>query len=107
MDAITPGFGATSTILPANRRVSKFPGREYQEAPRIRFRFEDGCEKAIDQFAWLDEDHIVYIDGSDIIERHGDAFYIIRDESYQAAHDRLHYEIYAALDRREAGAEAE
>lgn len=96
--AITPAFGAVRVLLPPERRVASCPGRRGDGERFIHFAFEDGSEKRIAQFSWFDEAHLIYIDGTDIIERHGRSFFIIREKSFNAAHDKLHEEIYPAID---------
>lgn len=100
----SPDYGAIPAILPPERRVSKFPGRDIVDGV-IHFAFDDGQVRTIKQFAWFDEGHMLYIDGSDIIERYGDDFFVIHESSEQAAHDRLHCQIYVGMDAEDEAAE--
>ena len=50
---------------------------------------------------WLDDAHLIYIDGSDILERFGRSFFIIREASAVAAHDKLHDMIIPSLGASE------
>ena len=90
-----------AVILPPERRVSIRPGRQWKNEKFIRFAFEDGDEKKVDQFVWLDDAHLIYIDGSDILERFGRSFFIIREASAVAAHDKLHDMIIPSLGASE------
>lgn len=97
MGAITPAFGGMAVIIPPERRISVRPGRHRENEKFIRFAFDDGDEKKVDQFVWLDDAHLIYIDGSDILERFGRSFFIIREASALAAHDKLHDVIIPSL----------